>query len=285
MPETDYLKIPQNRVGALIGSNGSVKKSIEKATGTILDIDSDEGTVYITPREDMEDPLGVWNANHIVKAVARGFNPEVALKLVSDDIYLEVISLPLYIGKSKKALARHKGRIIGKDGKTREIIMEMAEVDMAGPYFYASIVCVAKTGSGAAQATGISQLAGYTCTAQASTIWYESCLPQIQGADIQTEAADASAMIMAVVSGTVDFICTDMPTAMGACAAYEGLTILDFTGMDDNFEVSEGEINIGISVKKGNTGLKDMIDQVLAGMTAADFNALMDQAIAVQPEV
>ena len=45
MPETDYLKIPQNRVGALIGSNGNVKKSIEKATGTILDIDSDEGTV------------------------------------------------------------------------------------------------------------------------------------------------------------------------------------------------------------------------------------------------
>ena len=108
MPETDYLKIPQNRVGALIGSNGNVKKSIEKATGTMLDIDSDEGTVYITPRDDMEDPLGVWNANHIVKAVARGFNPEVALKLVSDDIYLEVISLPLYIGKSKKALARHK---------------------------------------------------------------------------------------------------------------------------------------------------------------------------------
>lgn len=130
MPETDYLKIPQNRVGALIGSNGKVKKSIENATGTILDIDSEDGIVYISPREDMEDPLGVWNANHIVKAIARGFNPEVALKLVRDEIYLEIISLPLYIGKSRKALARHKGRIIGKDGKTREIITEMAEVDM-----------------------------------------------------------------------------------------------------------------------------------------------------------
>ena len=126
MPETDYLKIPQNRVGALIGSNGKVKKSIENATGTMLDIDSDDGTVYITPREDMEDPLGVWNANHIVKAVARGFNPEIALKLVSDDIYLEVLSLPLYIGKSKKALARYKGRIIGQDGKTRDIIIILA---------------------------------------------------------------------------------------------------------------------------------------------------------------
>ena len=101
MPETDYLKIPQNRVGALIGTNGDVKKSIEKLTGTIIDIDSDDGTVYITPREDMEDPLGVWNANHIVKAIARGFNPDVAMKLIHDDIYLEVMKLPLYIGKSK----------------------------------------------------------------------------------------------------------------------------------------------------------------------------------------
>ena len=131
MPETDYLKIPQNRVGALIGTNGEVKKSIENLTGTILDIDSEDGTVYISPREDMEDPLGVWNANHIVKAIARGFNPEIAKKLIHDDIYLEIMKLPLYIGKSKKALARYKGRIIGKDGKTRELITELADVDMA----------------------------------------------------------------------------------------------------------------------------------------------------------
>lgn len=131
MPETDYLKIPQNRVGALIGKNGDVKKSIEKLTGTMLDIDSDDGTVYITPREDMEDPLGVWNANHIVKAIARGFNPEVAMKLIHDDIYLEIMKLPLYVGKSKKALARYKGRIIGANGKTRELITELADVDMA----------------------------------------------------------------------------------------------------------------------------------------------------------
>lgn len=131
MPETDYVKVPQKRVGALIGKNGEVKKSIEKATETILDINSEDGIVYISPSENMEDPLGVWNANHIVKAIARGFNPDVALKLVDDDVYLEIIKLPLIVGKSKNALARYKGRIIGKDGKTREIIMEMAEVDMA----------------------------------------------------------------------------------------------------------------------------------------------------------
>ena len=131
MPETDYIKIPKDRVGVLIGTNGKVKKTIEKETETYLDIESDEGIVTINPKKDMEDPLGGWNANHIVKAIGRGFNPEVALKLKNDDIYLEIIKLPLYIGKTKKALARHKGRIIGKEGKTRDIIVKMAEVDMA----------------------------------------------------------------------------------------------------------------------------------------------------------
>ncbi len=160
----------------------------------------------------------------------------------------------------------------------------LAEVDMAGPYIYASIVCVAKAGSEQANATGISDLTG-TCTAQTGTIWYESCLPQIPGADIMPEAESAPAMIMAVVSGTVDFICTDMPTALGACATYDDLVILDFTATDDDFQVSEGEVNIGISVVKGNTALKDALDAAMAGLTAEHFNALMAQAISVQPDL
>ena len=160
----------------------------------------------------------------------------------------------------------------------------LAEVDMAGPYYYASIVCVTKKDSPLASATGISQLSG-TCTAQQATIWYESCLPQIPGAEIMPQSDDAPAMIMAVESGTVDFICTDMPTARGACATYDDLVILDFSGTDDNFVVPEGEINIGISVVKGNTQLKEAFDAVLGQMTEDDFTALMDEAISIQPKV
>ena len=160
----------------------------------------------------------------------------------------------------------------------------LAEVDMAGPYYYASIVCVTKKDSPLASATGISQLTG-TCTAQQATIWYESCLPQIPGAEIMPQSDDAPAMIMAVESGTVDFICTDMPTARGACATYDDLVILDFSGTDDNFVVPEGEINIGISVVKGNTQLKEAFDAVLSQMTEDDFTKLMDEAISIQPRV
>lgn len=160
----------------------------------------------------------------------------------------------------------------------------MAEVDMAGPYFYASIVCVTRAGTEQANATGISGLTG-TCTAQTGTIWYDSCLPQIPGAEIMSEAETSSAMIMAATTGTVDFICTDMPTAMGACAAYDNLVILDFSGSDDDFEVDEGEINIGISVLKGNGELKDAMNAALAGLTADHFNGLMNKAISVQPVI
>ena len=156
------------------------------------------------------------------------------------------------------------------------------QVDFAGPYLYASIVCLTRADSPLASATGMSELVG-TCTSQRGTIWYDSCLPQIAGAEIQSAQDTAPAMLMALATGAVDFICTDMPTAQGALVAYPELTILDFTGSDDNFVVSDEEINIGISIQKGNTALLEAMNAVLSGMTADDFNALMAEAVAVQP--
>ena len=156
------------------------------------------------------------------------------------------------------------------------------QVDFAGPYLYASIVCLTKADSPLASATGISQLTG-TCTSQMGTIWYDTCLPQIAGADIQSAQDTAPAMLMALETGAVDFVCTDMPTAQGALVAYPDLTILDFSGSVDDFEVSDEDVNIGISMMKGNTELKEAMDSVLSKMTADDFNALMAQAVAVQP--
>lgn len=161
------------------------------------------------------------------------------------------------------------------------------QVDFAGPYFYATIVCVTKADSAYANATSIAELSGGSCTAQIATIWYDQCLPQIQGANIQTAAETAPAMLMALETGMVDFICTDMPTAQGAVAAYPDLKILDFSGTDGDFQFSEQvrteNVNIGISVTKGNTVLKEAIDKVLGTMTVEDFNELMAYAISIQP--
>ena len=160
-----------------------------------------------------------------------------------------------------------------------------AQVDFSDPYYYASIVTLTKKDSAYANAASVADLAGATATSQLGTIWYDTCLPQIEGAQLMPASETAPAMVMAVTSGTVDYICTDMPTAMGACATYDNLVILDFYGSEDNFQVDAGEINIGISVVKGNTTLLDAMNAVLSGMTVEDMNQIMNEAIAVQPAI
>lgn len=156
-------------------------------------------------------------------------------------------------------------------------------VDFSSPYYYASIVGLVKNDGPYAEAAGISDLKGATCTSQLGTIWYDVCLPQIEDADIQAAQESAPAMLVALESGRTDLIVTDMPTAMAACVAYPDLKLLDFSDSDDDFEVSEEEINIGISVQKGNTALLDGINSVLSNMTTEDFDSMMQEAIKAQP--
>ncbi len=159
----------------------------------------------------------------------------------------------------------------------------MKQVDFAGPYLYATIVCLVKSSSAYANATSIADFAGAKCTSQLGTIWYETCLPQVTGATILAGKESAPAMLMALETGEVDFVCTDMPTAQAAVIAYPDLKILDFTGKEGGFVVDEGDINIGISVQKGNTELFNAINKALEGMTAEDFNKIMADAIKIQP--
>lgn len=156
-------------------------------------------------------------------------------------------------------------------------------VDFSKPYYYASIVSLVKSDSSYASAKGITDFKGATCTSQLGTVWYDTCLPQIADADIQAAQESAPAMLVTLESGRTDLVVTDKPTAMAACAAYPDMKMLDFSDTDDNFEVSDEEINIGISVKKGNTELLDGINSVLDKMTTDDFDQMMNEAISVQP--
>ncbi len=156
-------------------------------------------------------------------------------------------------------------------------------VDFTEPYYYASIVCLVNKDSKYAGAKGVSDLTGASCTSQQNTVWYDVCLPQIPSARILPAQESAPAMLVALSSGRVDLICTDMPTAQAALVAYPSFTLLDFSGSEDNFEVSQEEINIGISVSKNNPELTAQINEALSKLTVEDYNKMMDEAISVQP--
>ena len=156
-------------------------------------------------------------------------------------------------------------------------------VDFSVPYYYATIVTLTKKDSPYANAKSVADLKGATCTSQQSTIWYDVCLPQIEEANILSATASAPDMLMSLNADKCDIVVTDQPTGKGALIAYPDFVLLDFGGGESDFQVSDEEINIGISMKKGNTELKEAIDSVLSTMTAEDFSAMMDEAIAAQP--
>lgn len=234
----------------------------------------------------MDDSNGAVPIVNNPGAYANGYDVQIAKKIAEHFGWgIEVMALE-WGGLTPALEAGIIDVAIAGQSMTAE---RMAEVDMAGPYYYATIVCLARAGTPQAAATSISQLFG-TCTSQSGTIWYDSCLPQIEGADIQSPAADAPAMIMALESGMVDFICTDLPTANGAVAKNPNLVVLNFSGTAGDFQfASEAEraenVNIGVSVKMGNSELQDMLNQFLSAMTEEDFNRMMNEAIAVQPAI
>ncbi len=156
-------------------------------------------------------------------------------------------------------------------------------VDFTQPYYYASIICLVNSDNKYASAEGVSDLKGAVCTSQQNTIWYDVCLPQIEDADILAAQESAPAMLVALASGRVDVVCTDMPTGQAALVAYPQFKLLDFSSSDDDFKVSEEEINIGISVSKNNPDLTARINEALSTLTVEDYNRMMDEAISVQP--
>jgi ribosomal RNA assembly protein len=127
-----YIKIPRDRIGALVGPDGSVKSVIERKLSVELDVDSESGTVQITLPATAEDPTVLFRAKEVVTAIGRGFAPEPAFRLLDDEeIMFAVIDLREIVGRSASDLKRLKGRVIGKEGKTRKIIEELSEANIS----------------------------------------------------------------------------------------------------------------------------------------------------------
>jgi ribosomal RNA assembly protein len=120
------IRIPKSRVAVLIGKNGETKKHIEEETKTKLAIDSQEGDVVI----EGTDVVTSFIVRDIVKAIGRGFNPDIALFLLKHDYAFELIELSDFV-KNKNGMDRVKGRVIGREGKTREFLEKTAQVNIS----------------------------------------------------------------------------------------------------------------------------------------------------------
>ena len=120
------LKIPKERVAILIGKKGETKKELEKQTKTRIQIDSKEGDINI----EGDDALGLYTVREVIKAVGRGFNPEIARQLLKQDCICEYVSIPEFV-KSRDQYRRLRSRIIGTEGKARKTIEKLTNTHIS----------------------------------------------------------------------------------------------------------------------------------------------------------
>jgi ribosomal RNA assembly protein len=118
-----HVKIPQDRIGVLIGEGGATLREIEDRSEVRLDVDSETGQVKV---EQTGDPLTALKGPDIVKAIGRGFAPEEAMRLLDDEMMMfDIIDIDA-AARNRNDLQRHKGRLIGEDGRTRELMEELS---------------------------------------------------------------------------------------------------------------------------------------------------------------
>ncbi|WP_121744221.1 KH domain-containing protein [Natronorubrum halophilum] len=122
-----HVKIPQDRIGVLIGEGGETMREIESKAEVRLDIDSENGSVAV---ETIGDPVLGLKGPDIVRAIGRGFPPEAALRLLEDEIMLfDLVDIDA-AARNKTDMKRKKGRLIGEGGRTRELMEELTGADV-----------------------------------------------------------------------------------------------------------------------------------------------------------
>lgn len=118
-----HVKVPQDRIGVLIGDGGETMREIERRAEVRLDIDSQSGSVAI---DAVGDPVTGLAGPDIVRAIGRGFKPETALSLLDNDMRMfDLIDIG-EATRNKNDMKRQKGRLIGENGRTRQLMEELS---------------------------------------------------------------------------------------------------------------------------------------------------------------
>jgi len=115
------INIPENRVSILIGEKGKTKRLIEKLTKSKLNI-SNKGNITILSEN--------LKTRDIVEAIGRGFNPKIALKLVSEDIIFDLVEINDF-SKNKLRQSSLRSRVIGRNGSAKKMIETRTNTDIA----------------------------------------------------------------------------------------------------------------------------------------------------------
>lgn len=127
---TRLVKIPLDRVGALIGPGGNVKATLERRAQVRLNIDSQTGDVEVEETPETP-PLRLLQVEEVIRAIARGFSPENAYALFREDVYFAMLDIRDYSGHREARQRQIRGRVIGEKGRTRRMLEDLTSCKIA----------------------------------------------------------------------------------------------------------------------------------------------------------
>jgi len=117
------LRIPEDRVGVLIGENGETREEIEELTECDVEVEDNLARIDGEPIDEMD-------AFNMVKAIGRGFSPERARRLAEKDTILHLVDISDF-ANTENSRDRLKGRVIGRDGETRRHLEKEGNVEIS----------------------------------------------------------------------------------------------------------------------------------------------------------
>lgn len=133
MEENFYLE--KDRIPVFIGKEGVQKKEFEEKFNCSIEINSETGEVLV----DSEDALSNFILSNIVAAINYGHSPRSAIQLEDENNVLDVIDIKTQVRDSHR-LKSVLGRVIGKNGSTREVIEQITKCNVAVKDHYVSVI-------------------------------------------------------------------------------------------------------------------------------------------------
>ena len=217
------------------------------------------------PYEMVSDGEGVEGSGFegIDVELAHALAAKLDMELVIDDMEFDSALMAVQEGRSDLVLA---GLTYTEE---RDLVM-----DFTDSYAKGVQVVIVKEGSDVTMDNLGEKMIG--CQRGTTGYIYASDAPENggYGEDHVLAYDNGATAVQALMNGQIDAVIIDQAPAQEYVKANAGLTLLEGEWVTEDY---------CIAVDEGNTALLDALNSVLGDMTADDFNAMMADAIAVQP--
>ncbi len=157
------------------------------------------------------------------------------------------------------------------------------QVSFTSPYYVSPEVVIIRKDCDLTEITDIQELSGRKVQGQMGTL-YDTIIDDIDGVIHVEAATDFPAAINALQHGDVDAVTSELPVAIGVCAANPDLTYVQFEqGHGFTSAGDEGGVTVSIAVAKENTELLKDVQAALDQISEADRAVAMEAAVLRQP--